>query len=155
MLLGKEDLSLRPVLGAPLLDPPLERPQLTLLVEPGTTSRQLLEQSPRLHPRRFREPLRDLLPALGKRVSPRPPPPRLLELRRQLARLHVPAGRIPVQARPQRGQAYPSMLAHLLHQFSHFCIADHSPRLPLFGKPQVLALLRALPPPPQSAQISH
>lgn len=124
MLLRQEDLSGRAVLGPPLLDMPLEGPQLPLFILAGPTAHQILEQRPGLQLRCLCQTSRDLLPVLSERILARPPRPRLLQLRRQLPGLQVPLRRIPVQAGPQGGHANTSVLAHLVHQLPHLCILD-------------------------------
>ena len=61
------------VLGTPLLDPSLQRPQLAGFVPPREACLQVLEQRLGFELRSLRQALGDLLPVRTKRVFPCPP----------------------------------------------------------------------------------
>src|SRR6185295_16717263 len=125
-----KDLPLWTVLGPPLLDPPLEAAQLALPVPLGAPTQQILEERLRLQLRRLLQSRRNFLPILGERILPGPPHPRPLQLRREPIRLHVPPRRVSVHPGAQSGRADVTVLAHLVHQFPHLRILDHSPASP-------------------------
>jgi hypothetical protein len=96
--------------GPPLLDPTLQRPKLALLVAARISRHQVLEQRLRLQLRSRLQALHDPRPVLGERVLPRPPAPRLPQLRRKLPLRHVPTRRVAVHPGAKRRKTQQSCL---------------------------------------------
>src|SRR5581483_2224507 len=134
--LREPHLARRPMLRTPPPDPPLQRPQVRLVVASGTLHGQQLEHRQRLQARRRRQHLCHRWPVLREWIWPSPPPPRLLHLRRQLRRRHVPPRRRPVHVRFHCRPSYLSVFAHLFHQSPYLRVADRSQEAscPTFGQ---------------------
>ena len=96
VFLAKEDFLVGAVVGPPDLHPPLERPQLALVIDARPEQHQVLEQGPRLERGRKLQPGLELRPVGRERVRPRIPGPDPFQVRRELAHLEVFPGRVPV-----------------------------------------------------------
>jgi len=100
MHLGEEHLLGRPVQSPPLLDPPLERPQLSIVEAPAILALQPGEERLGFQAGVERQLLLDPLPDVGKGIGLGPPGVFHSHLTGQLAELPVLAGGFVVDARP-------------------------------------------------------
>ena len=89
ILLGKKHLLRRAFGGSPLLDPPLQRAQLTRLERARMPALQLAKKRLDLQVGINLQKSLDLLPHVSKRILARTPRVRLLRLAWQLAQPHV------------------------------------------------------------------
>ena len=141
MVLREEHLLGRPVQPTPLLDPSLQRPQLTVGEVARTTPLQVLEQRLRLqagvefeHPGQFR-------PDLGERIGfGTPVPVHDTHLAGQPAELPVLARGLGIEAGSDRCQLLADAIAIQTTQLAHLRIGDHR-EPPCSGVPDGVRLL--------------
>jgi len=104
VLLPEEDFPFRPGSRPPVLQPPLQRPQLAVGELARMLPLQCFEQCPRLQPRVRRDLFANPFPYLGERIGPRPPAPVFLSLTRQTRIVQIIPRRLPVHPGFRRRQ---------------------------------------------------
>src|SRR5581483_998031 len=102
MLLREEHFLGRAFRCPPLLDPPLQRPQLSVAELAWLRLLEVLKQGLSLQPWFHLEPLPNVFPNLGERIEPRPPLMLLLHLTRQPPIPQVFSGGLSIHARVGR-----------------------------------------------------
>lgn len=126
MVLREEHLPGRAVQPTPLLDPPLQRPQLTVGETARTTPLQLLEQGLRLQAGVELEHPGQLGPNLGERIGfGTPVPVHETHLAGQPAKLPVLPRRLGIDAGADRCQLLADAAALETTELAHLRIGDH------------------------------
>ena len=128
VLLREVDLLVRPARGLPVLDPPLQRPQLPIVELTGMTPLQLLEERPGFPAICRFEQFFHFTPHLDERIGTRPirtwqrlrrPP------RRQHVRMPILPCRLAIHARLRRRKRQRRLLAQPLPQHPYLSIRNH------------------------------
>jgi hypothetical protein len=126
VLLGEEDLFVRPVLGAPLLDATLEGTQVSGLVALGVSLEQILEERLGLEIGSVCKPRGDLSPVLFERVrAGTPGPHRLGNFGRDDSLLQILAGGLAVHVRVHGRFGDAAGFLESAHQFPHLGVGHH------------------------------